>query len=77
MSHFLAVNHESYDGDTLFGIFDTFSAARDYLESDAAKQVSSSAIYAEVEEWDGATWICTYERWGLNWRERGADRRGE
>lgn len=68
--HYVAVNHESYDGDTLFGVFDSFYAARDYLESDTALSESSTAAYAVVEEWDGSAWNATYERRRGAWEER-------
>ena len=73
--HYVAVNHESYDGDTLFGVFDTFYAARGYLESPEAEERSSTARYAVVEEWQGAEWTATYERARGAWEERRYTRR--
>lgn len=69
-SHFLAVNHESYDGDTVFGVFGSFTAARDFLESPAALELSSTASYADIEEWAGAELVAKFERRGYGWEER-------
>jgi len=60
--HYLAFNHDPHDGATVFGVFDTFVAARDYLDSDAALEQSSTARYADIEEWDGPEHVRTIER---------------
>lgn len=82
MKHFLAINHESYDTSTVFGVFDTFEAARDHLEAEAAKPNSySSANIADVEEWDASQHKATFERdyrnpmlWVERWRTQQEDR---
>ncbi|MBT2475840.1 hypothetical protein J7E68_14970 [Microbacterium sp. ISL-103] len=62
-THFLTIHHESYDRSTVFGVFDTFLAARDHLEAEAEKPGAySSAALAVVEEWDGPKLVATHER---------------
>lgn len=72
--HYLAINHESHDSSTVFGVFDTFNEARGHLEAEAAVPNSySSAHMATIEEWDGATPLREWERGILNpliWEER-------
>jgi hypothetical protein len=71
-SHFLAINHESYDLSTVHGVFDTFVEARDHLEALTAANAEGSPRNAVVEEWDGATYIATYDRWAnpVLWERR-------
>lgn len=64
-SHYLAIHHEPYDRSTVFGVFDTFIAARDHLEAEAAKPGAMTCERsAVIEEWDGGQLIATHER---NW----------
>lgn len=73
-AHFLVINHESYDPSTVFGIFDTFEAARKHMETEAAKpDAYSNANFAEIEEWDGGRQTANYARdyrSPLVWNER-------
>jgi len=62
-SHFLIINHESYDSSTVFGIFGTFLEARDLIEAEVARgSYSSAATNAEIEEWDGDALVRIHSR---------------
>jgi hypothetical protein len=58
MSAFLVIQHESYDSSTVFGIFDSFNAARACAEKEWAE-----AHMPDIEEWEGATMLARYENW--------------
>lgn len=75
MSHFLAIAEESYDRSTIFGIFDTFEAARDELErltnsTDKSRDNAYGADRATIQEWAGPKRVTEWERdWAspLSW----------
>lgn len=64
MSRFLVVQHESYDSSVIYGIFDTFVEARDWVEG----QWQNPTIefpprnHCVIEEWEGPTYLRTYDR---------------
>ena len=62
-THYLAINHESYDSSTVFGVFDDLAQAIHHLEAEAAKSDTfTSARTATIEVWDGSEHIATWER---------------
>lgn len=62
MSHYLAIEEESYDKSTIYGIFDTFNDARDYLEADAPDYPYPVSGSAEIQEWNGSKHVNSWER---------------
>ena len=74
-SHFLAIAEESYDRSAIYGIFDTFDAARDELERLTAstnkdRDGAYGADRATIQEWDAGKRVTEWERdWSspLSW----------
>lgn len=73
-THFVAVYHEPYEGGSIVGVFDSFTAARAYLETEAdTAEPDHEAQFAVIEEWDGPKHVATRERntpllWVERWR---------
>jgi hypothetical protein len=66
MSHFLAVRHESYDSDAMYGIFDTLQEAVHALEQaddrSAAIELWVGTNIVESREWISDDWM-TWEQY--------------
>lgn len=56
-THYLSCAPESYDSTVIYGVFDSWYEARDAAND--AEYVSTSA---EIQEWQGATLIRTWQR---------------
>ncbi|MDR7189802.1 hypothetical protein J2Y46_002628 [Microbacterium sp. BE35] len=68
--HYLAVRHESYDSDMVYGIFDSLHGAKDRLEQAGDR---SAAIELWVDANVVESWEWLREEW-MTWAEYRASR---